>query len=382
MLARSVVAMLATAANARPSQGGGSPLQSDDTRTFAENCAQRWTALGNNTWMTYTDGKVHYEGSSTFDFSGDSTHLQDGNASGHLHDVFTHFHSPDAWFGLRWTARKLADFNAQLRGVNTCRHLHHCPELFFAHYLARVPFTELTHHERHETPHHASCLPPTSPTFDSLNKTMATVGMNDSKAADLDKLFDSYYADLDSGNVGLLDPSLGRMPAGMPEAFPRLSLLYSSLMDLHPFREANSRSRLLVLQTELVRLGGHMLMLEELGWGQYYFNTKASLQANLLTGWCAYEYVAASGTSPYPEGYNIDFHDSASCCRLSAQDNGTSTRHAVYIDGCMPSEHSAAYWNPHESSCVHVPMSDAAKGRLAFGATSEAQYIHVGGSPL
>jgi hypothetical protein len=368
-------------------RGGGAPLQPEDI--FAEACVRRWTALGTNSWMLTTDGKAHYKGSAAFDGSADAKRHADGEMSTHLTESFDMFRSTDAWRNLRWNARQLTAHNARLRGVAECPvqtsesfaqrfsprddrprgssgPTWACSEIFLPFFLPRVPHAERSRRVQSSVSNMASCLPSTSPTPVALNESETyTVA---AKARALDELFDSYYADLDRGHYGRLH--FEHTPASVPAGFPRLAQLYASLADLHPFVEANSRSRLLVLQTELVRLGGHPLMLEELGWGQYYYSTERSLQAFLLTGWCAWEYAQANGASPYPAGYDVDFHATGSCCAMAAQDGGKSTRHATYVPGCMPMVHSAAYWNPESGTCTRVALDVAAEGRLPLGATS------------
>jgi len=251
-----------------------------------------------------------------------------------------------------WDARRLAAENARMRG-NTGD-----DELYLSYFIPRDPAT-YSDSQNNFLEHPTPCLPEETTAGQTPHESLGARG----KEERLQRLLTTYYDDLERGHMGAM--AFESVPPGVPRGFARLGELYASLAELHPFVEANSRTRLLVLQTELVRLGGHPLMLEELGWGLYYYNTPAALQARLLTGWCAWEAARANGTSPYPAGFDYEYQGHDTCCVV--KEDGTSTRH--FLPGCMPVEHSSAYYDPKVGTCVSVPMSEAAQGRLALGAT-------------
>ena len=59
------------------------------------------------------------------------------------------------------------------------------------------------------------------------------------------------------------------------------------MAEIHPFLDANGRTRNIVLETELCRLGGHPLLLHDTGWFVYNQPSQAALELCLLRGWCA-----------------------------------------------------------------------------------------------
>jgi len=80
---------------------------------------------------------------------------------------------------------------------------------------------------------------------------------------------------------------------------PAAATLYATLAELHPFIDGNSRTRTMVLNTQLARAGAHPVVLYNNGWGVYHMNNLEELEEYLLGGYCAWEYVLATGESPY-----------------------------------------------------------------------------------
>ena len=79
-----------------------------------------------------------------------------------------------------------------------------------------------------------------------------------------------------------------------------LATLYALLAEIHAFRDGNSRTRVLLLQAELTRLGGHPVLLPEFWRSVYDQNGIGELELMLLQGWCAYEHSLRNhGQSPY-----------------------------------------------------------------------------------
>ena len=84
-----------------------------------------------------------------------------------------------------------------------------------------------------------------------------------------------------------------------PISLEPLAKLFAYAAELHPFPDGNSRTRALLLNSKLVQAGGHEVLLYNIGWPIYYMTSYEQVQSYLLEGWCAYEYYAAHGTSPY-----------------------------------------------------------------------------------
>jgi len=98
-------------------------------------------------------------------------------------------------------------------------------------------------------------------------------------------------------------------------ALPFIARLFHKLAILHPFCNGNSRTRTMVLQTELVRQGGHPTVLWDNYHGIYqigcYNGTPLSMLENyapmcmeaaqqfVLDGWCSWELAYNKGASPF-----------------------------------------------------------------------------------
>merc|ERR1719221_323927 len=67
---------------------------------------------------------------------------------------------------------------------------------------------------------------------------------------------------------------------------------------LHPFPNAKSRVRLMILQTEMVRNGGHPVMLDSIDSPLYQKSSAVQVRQHVMEGWCAWEFAMKSGKSP------------------------------------------------------------------------------------
>jgi fido (protein-threonine AMPylation protein) len=66
-----------------------------------------------------------------------------------------------------------------------------------------------------------------------------------------------------------------------------IAILYATMAEIHAFADGNSRTRNMVLQSELTRLGGHPLLLPDTGWGVYHMQNESVVESFILDGWCA-----------------------------------------------------------------------------------------------
>ena len=74
------------------------------------------------------------------------------------------------------------------------------------------------------------------------------------------------------------------------------------MAELHPFSDGNSRTRVVLLQSELTRLGGHPILIPETWRSIYTYNSLEEVEAMILQGWCAYEQaLERGGRSPYTD---------------------------------------------------------------------------------
>merc|ERR1719313_1776941 len=106
------------------------------------------------------------------------------------------------------------------------------------------------------------------------------------------------FYDATSGDCGR-KPDNPHPRAALGCLLPAAATLYATLAELHPFVDGNSRTRLMVLQTQLARAGAHPLVLFNNGWAAYHMNSLEELEEYLLGGYRAWEYVNATGKSPY-----------------------------------------------------------------------------------
>ena len=80
---------------------------------------------------------------------------------------------------------------------------------------------------------------------------------------------------------------------------PRLAGLLSCMAWLHPFDDANSRIRNLLMQSALTQSGGHPVAMWNNGWWIYGLDSLEEIQSAIKQGWCNWERILAEGASPF-----------------------------------------------------------------------------------
>lgn len=253
--------------------------------SHAQRCLQIWKALGQNKWMEFVDGRAHAGGPDVFDTA--ETSGQPGVAVGHSSYknqalAREEFSTEQAWES-RWSVDKLAALNAKLRGWQ-------CEE--------------------------PSCR-------DMIDNYGSVTSIDANKKHEwLTRILSDYHSAIDAIQVDMTDMGSG---ARIDQALPHIAVLYHKLALLHPFADGNSRTRLMVLQTELVRQGGHPTMLWDNFWGIYRmpdlpkpdgdlnklqnYNLSAfsdELSEFVLDGWCGWETAYNSKASPFSPFVEVD----------------------------------------------------------------------------
>ena len=221
---------------------------------------------------------------------------------------------------------------------------------------------------------YGNCMPWDSSAGESLSFNATKIVSPPKRVADkkaaLTKLLDIYYDEVThitslphTAKANTFLDAVGMLrPNSVPPAFPALARLFSAMADLHPFNDANSRTRLFLLSTELTRMGSHPVMLEENGWSIYYYTTPRSMREHLLNGLCAFEYaVRHSGETPYAIGqsdYSL-IAATTGCCPANASPNDN----ANHTGWCSPKTHALAHYEPKSGKCVEVDWATATQGR-------------------
>jgi hypothetical protein len=252
-----------------------------------------WNHLGDNMWMETVDGKFHVNGTHAIDgFRGDQ---EGGTFSGESSLQYKRLLNETEW-DIWWTADRMAQANAGFEGT-TCQSTS-CDEMYM---YAWIPGWRPPQKVDH--------------LVDNLSDRKEEVQR---MRSDLDLLLSDYYQLVSS----LQDVNRSLR---LQFALPILSHFYLKLAYTHPFTDANTRSRVLFLNTELVRLGGHPVIfwdfresqdLCETWWSHqasFYdscaFNAVGSMESLIKEGWCAWEAAALTGISPYQSGERIPVFD-------------------------------------------------------------------------
>lgn len=246
--------------------------------SHAERCAAIWKALGKNHWMKFIDGRAHSGGPHVFDDAHSSfPGRKSGKKTLEAQDRMYHkFSKKEAWES-RWTVEKLAWVNA-----------------FYQRKRCRGSCS------RTVIDHHGSKL---------------HVGADEKKSR-LTQILKEYYDAIDAIPAPMSDRGGG---THIQHALPYIAVLYHKLALLHPFSNGNSRTRTMVLQTELVRQGGHPVVLWDNYWGIYkacpgtqldtYGPVSAAceqLQVFVLDGWCGWETTYNTNASPFSPFVKVD----------------------------------------------------------------------------
>ena len=123
-------------------------------------------------------------------------------------------------------------------------------------------------------------------------------------------------------------------------------------------------------------------MLEELGWGIYFYGSQKAVETKLMNGWCAWEYAQQhGGSSPFPAETDVfhihgngsqDLLSSRMCCDRvqddlpGAEERGawellpSQTPARVYVAGCSPREYGFVFYDSDAGRCTQDPMQVAA----------------------
>ena len=260
--------------------------------------------------MPFVDGWAHECGATVFDDAGSLTWAGgDGELSRHLQTLYTNF-SDSAVLAARLNASAVEAMNLELQGVQM-------PNLIMARHTLCVRAKK------------ANCTrdgllysdwqprrdfwPNGTGAGDMMGfKGAVSVLNKEEMRAKMDEAHDysnvrqlliqdplhTFYEAIYSGDCGI-SPHNPHPRAALGCLLPAAATLYATLAELHPFVDGNSRTRLMVLQTQLARAGAHPVVLYNNGWAPYHMNSLEELEEYLLGGYCAWEYVNATGKSPY-----------------------------------------------------------------------------------
>lgn len=236
-----------------------------------------WTHLGKQWWMEFVDGQFHKDGPHALDHSKfNMKEGMDGEFYKNSKEEYLKFSVPSQW-DLPLTAARIAQINAVHEG-------------------GRVSCSN------------ASCFEAYRP--ESISESPRAI----------DNILADYY------NSTMLLQGLERS-SRLQKGLPHLTKLFAKFASAQPqhFHDANSRTRLMVLQIEMVRLGGHPVVLWGLRENVYSQCDQVQcdltgLQDVLLNGWCAWEIVATTGQSPFQSGqYKECYDESTKSCLKNPQ---------------------------------------------------------------
>jgi len=254
-------------------------IKANDSNNSASDLADVWTHLGDKWWMEFIDGQFHKDGPHVLDHTKtNDKNGQDGKVYEHSKELYMQYSALAQW-KYPTTADSMEHINAVHKGAS-CQTAP-CLELYLA---------------------------PWSLTLGPEVRRKRMQG-----------LLAEYY----NGTAPLL--GLDRR-SRLRKGLPHLAKLFGAVAALHPFKDANSRTRVMLMQTELVRLGGHPAILwgfrenvyAMCGYGAHskknngsddYNCDIASIQNLLLNGWCAWEIAAATGKSPFEAGEYVEPYD-------------------------------------------------------------------------
>ena len=133
------------------------------------------------------------------------------------------------------------------------------------------------------------------------------------KSAALKHHLAEYYAAFDAHSVGgmLRPPDPSPLDKTVPWSMRArdqvgpmlrpLARLMAALVEMHPFKDGNDRTRALILQTELLRLGTNGAILYDLQKDTVLMMTHnlSLVEEYILQGWCAWERHNRLGISPF-----------------------------------------------------------------------------------
>ena len=286
-----------------------------------------WRALQTNWWMPFIDGWAHTCGATAFDQAQTITKLGgDGRLSEHLHSYLEKFSDYNLMHETILSIDMVEAMNMELQGLSWAINppTHGTWEVAFPYsefrprdnkwdpnHTAMLGYTGAVHVDKAKIFEHATDWGKVTKTSNEDQRT----GVYDQVRVNLTGApLDQFYAAItkDDCNItrfttnesSLTDHSHPRAALGC--LLPAAATLYATMAELHPFIDGNSRTRTMVLNTQLARAGAHPVVLYNNGWGVYHMNNLEELEEYLLGGYCAWEYVLATGESPYV-GHSPDF---------------------------------------------------------------------------
>lgn len=243
--------------------------------------------------MMRVDGCDHGKGPSAYDNTRKSKAAgQDGEFAHHMAEAYEAFEDPSAWAHYqRWTVERAGEANAKLRGDNERKSLAGVAAFWpRCRSLASVDPKPLQNNPWLHLPFYETRV--NCSDKEVMYNTKEHVQY---KSTLLKWVFDQYYAAIDAilPSCDTTDGSCVR------KALPHLTKLWAGMAEVHPFKDANSRTRQLVLNTELVRLGGHPVIMGDAYWRLYYSKSLKETEWLILNGWCNWEFAVRTGMSPY-----------------------------------------------------------------------------------
>lgn len=278
-----------------------------------------WRALRANWWMPFIDGWAHQCGARAFDQSKTLTRLDgDGDFSGALRSQHAKFSDYELMHGTLLNIDMVEQMNMQLQGLSWAAN----PD--FGAWEAVSPYTEwqprkavgarsdvvgsdmmgykgaVSFPDKEKIFSHAMAEQDSSKDRDLYHRI---------RAALIGRPLDEFDAAIAKDDCGISRwTSNARERLSLEQHHPRAALgcllpaaatLYAKMAELHPFIDGNSRTRTMMLNIQLARAGAHPVVLYNNGWGVYHMNNLEDLMQYLLGGYCAWEYVVATGKSPY-----------------------------------------------------------------------------------
>lgn len=254
-----------------------------------------WNALGANWWMVIIDGWAHKWGLNAFDWTEMSAEEdQHGRTSDFLRTMHHYFNSADAWQArFPWTAARAEAINTMLRGGGHIDRLYTSYQPRTREHPQCDPY--LAAHPRFECGRRLdTCFCHTA----IVTAYKGGDGSTEHVRPMLKSAFHRFYLELGPKTYNCRGQPWHPRRC-MRDILHPIAWLYAYLAELHPFSDANSRLRTQILQTSIVKAGGHPLLLPSNGWQIYTMRSYEELYRFLLGGHCAFEFALAHGQSPY-----------------------------------------------------------------------------------
>ena len=277
-----------------------------------------WRVLGDNWWMPFVDGWAHACGETVFDQSKTLTRLGDGEFSRHLKFFFDKFSNFDMLHKTRLTAGMVEEMAIELQGVDRAS---------YGSWEPVSPYTDWQPRQHGDMMGYKGAVSVLDKE-ELFAHSMQTQDWQDPKdmyhkvrSALIEEPLKDFYEAVTKSDCGIYQQhedspkaaaAFTRRPrkasdwvrhphprAALGCLLPAAATLYATLAELHPFVDGNSRTRNMVLQTQLTRMGAHPLILYNNGWAAYHMNNLEELMQYFLGGYCAWEIVAKTGKSPY-----------------------------------------------------------------------------------